>query len=133
MRGEPLLPDSTLGADMTIDRLNTRRGLLQQIDDQLRAGRGAAGLGQLRPHAAAGVRPADLVEGPQGRLRPEARRPAAAATATAGTLFGNSTLIARRLVEAGVRFVNVTWDLFWDRIQIDYDAWDTHTQQLPAS
>ena len=38
------------------------------------------------------------------------------------TLFGNSTLIARRLVERGVRFVNVTWDLFWDRIKIDYDA-----------
>ncbi len=46
------------------------------------------------------------------------------------TLFGNSTLIARRLVEAGVRFVNVTWDLFWDRIQIDYDAWDTHTRNF---
>ena len=29
-----------------------------------------------------------------------------------------------------MRFVNVTWDLFWDRVQIDYDAWDTHTQQL---
>src|SRR5207245_3578556 len=47
------------------------------------------------------------------------------------TLFGSSTLIARRLVEAGVRFVNVTWDLFWDRIQIDYDAWDTHTRNFP--
>ena len=46
------------------------------------------------------------------------------------TLFGNSTLIARRLVEEGVRFVNVTWDLFWDRIQIDYDAWDTHTKNF---
>jgi hypothetical protein len=47
------------------------------------------------------------------------------------TLFGNSTLIARRLVEQGVRFVNVTWDLFWDRIPIDYDAWDTHTRNFP--
>jgi hypothetical protein len=47
------------------------------------------------------------------------------------TLFGHSTLIARRLVEAGVRFVNVTWDLFWDRVQIDYDAWDTHTRNFP--
>src|SRR5205807_677109 len=46
------------------------------------------------------------------------------------TLFGHSTLIARRLVEAGVRFVNVTWDLFWDRIQLDYDAWDTHTRNF---
>ena len=47
------------------------------------------------------------------------------------TLFGQSALIARRLVEAGVRFVNVTWDLFWDRVQIDYDAWDTHTRNFP--
>src|SRR5213079_2711074 len=46
------------------------------------------------------------------------------------TLFGNSTLIARRLVENGVKFVNVTWDLFWDRIQIDYDAWDTHQRNF---
>src|SRR5262249_29134433 len=47
------------------------------------------------------------------------------------TLFGNCTLIARRLVEAGVRFVNVSWDLFWDRVQIDYDCWDTHTRNFP--
>jgi hypothetical protein len=46
------------------------------------------------------------------------------------TLFGQSTLIARRLVEEGVRFVNVTWDLFWDRVQVDYDAWDTHTRNF---
>src|SRR5207247_3163789 len=47
------------------------------------------------------------------------------------TLFGASTLTARRLVEAGVRFVNVTWDLFWDRVPINYDAWDTHTRNFP--
>jgi uncharacterized protein (DUF1501 family) len=29
-----------------------------------------------------------------------------------------------------VRFVNVSWDLFWDRIQIDYDCWDTHTRNF---
>src|SRR6185436_10550775 len=46
------------------------------------------------------------------------------------TLFGNSSIIARRLVEAGVRFVNVTWDLYWDRIPIDYDCWDTHTRNF---
>jgi uncharacterized protein (DUF1501 family) len=46
------------------------------------------------------------------------------------TLFGHSTVIARRLVEEGVRFINVTWDLFWDRVQVDYDAWDTHTHNF---
>jgi uncharacterized protein (DUF1501 family) len=38
--------------------------------------------------------------------------------------------MARRLVERGVRFVNVTWDLFWDRVKVDYDAWDTHTRNF---
>src|SRR4051794_14745319 len=36
VRGEPVLPNSTLGDDVTVDRLNTRRTLLQQIDDRLR-------------------------------------------------------------------------------------------------
>ncbi|MBT6498118.1 MAG: DUF1501 domain-containing protein, partial [Planctomycetaceae bacterium] len=34
--GQPKLPSSTLQPGLTIDRLNARRGLLQQIDDQLR-------------------------------------------------------------------------------------------------
>ena len=46
------------------------------------------------------------------------------------TLFGNCSLIARRLVEKGVRFVNVTWDLFWDRVPINYDCWDTHSNNF---
>ena len=46
--------------------------------------------------------------------------------------WGQSHLLARRLVESGVRFVNVTWDLFWDRIAIDYDAWDTHEIRAQA-
>jgi hypothetical protein len=46
------------------------------------------------------------------------------------TLFGSSTLMARRLIEAGVRFVNVTWDIFWDRQRIDFDGWDTHTRNF---
>jgi len=44
--------------------------------------------------------------------------------------YATNCLLARRLVERGVRFVNVTWDLFWDRVQINYDAWDTHTRNF---
>src|SRR5437588_2242806 len=36
VRGEPYLPDSVLGGDLTLDRLNHRPSLLQQVDDQLR-------------------------------------------------------------------------------------------------
>ncbi len=25
-----------------------------------------------------------------------------------------------------MRFVNVTWDSFWERLQLQYDCWDTH-------
>ena len=30
-----------------------------------------------------------------------------------------------------MRFVNVTWDLFWDPVKLDYYAWDTHTKNFP--
>src|SRR5262249_55916746 len=129
VRGEPFLPDSVLGPEITIDRLNTRRGLLQQIDDQLRIAEAQ-----------------DLIKS-YGRTQQRAFSILTSANMKAAfdlktedphfldrygrTLFGHSTLIGRRLVEAGVRFVNVTWDLYWDRVQIDYDAWDTHTRNFP--
>jgi hypothetical protein len=129
VRGTPLLPDSTLPAELTIDRLNTRRGLLQQLDDQLplveaESARAAYDRTQRRAF--------DLLTSSKVRgcfdLRTEDPR---LLDRYGNTLFGNSTVIARRLVESGVRFVNVTWDLFWDRIKIDYDAWDTHTKNFP--
>jgi hypothetical protein len=129
VRGDPFLPHSVLGADLTIDRLNTRRHLLEQVDDQLRrleAGQSVDTYDRTQQRAfslltASRVRRAFDLTKEEPRLLER----------YGGTLFGNSTLIARRLVEAGVRFVNVTWDLFWDRVQIDYDAWDTHTRNFP--
>jgi hypothetical protein len=47
------------------------------------------------------------------------------------TLFGSSTLLARRLVEAGVRFVSVSWDNFSKRFQVSQAAWDTHERNFP--
>ena len=29
-----------------------------------------------------------------------------------------------------MRFVNVTWDIFWGRHRIDFDGWDTHTRNF---
>lgn len=129
VRGEPYLPDSALGGELTIDRLNDRRGLLHQVDAQLRTAEAQTALGgydRIQQRAfglltSSKVRAAFDLKAEDSRLLDRYGR----------TLFGNSTLIGRRLVEAGVRFVNVTWDLFWDRIQIDYDAWDTHTRNFP--
>jgi hypothetical protein len=49
------------------------------------------------------------------------------------TLFGNSTLLARRLVERGVRFVNVSWDNFRERFEFppSNQVWDTHEHNYP--
>ncbi len=129
VRGVPYLADSVLGPELTIDRLNHRRGLLHQIDDQVRhidATPTLQSFGRTQQRAfslltASKVKAAFDLSKEDPRLVDRYGR----------TLFGQSTLIARRLVETGVRFVNVTWDLFWDRVQVDYDAWDTHTRNFP--
>jgi hypothetical protein len=127
--GEPHLPADRLGEGLTLDRLNTRRSLLGQIDDEVRRLEAQPALddyGRVQQRAftlltSSRVRQAFSLEREDPRLRDRYGR----------TLFGNCALIARRLVEAGVRFVNVTWDLFWDRVPIDFDCWDTHTRNFP--
>jgi hypothetical protein len=128
VRGQPRLPESALQAGITLDRLNDRRTLLEQFESKLPAAEASvsrAGYDRQQHRAfqlltSAAVRAAFDVE----------REPSVLRDAYGRTMFGSSTLIARRLVEAGVRFVNVTWDIFWDRHQIDYDGWDTHTRNF---
>ena len=43
------------------------------------------------------------------------------------TLFGQAALAARRLVEAGSRFVTV----FWDEFGLAGSGWDTHWDHYP--
>jgi hypothetical protein len=129
VRGMPVLPDSVLPAELTIDRLNERRTLLQQIDEQVRQADRHPGLSQ---YDRTQQRAFTLLTSAKARAAFDLSAEDPRRVDRYGrTLFGHSTLIARRLVEAGVRFVNVTWDLFWDRVQIDYDAWDTHTRNFP--
>jgi hypothetical protein len=124
VRGQPILANSTLQGEMTIDRLNARRSLLQQIDDQVR-------LAESQPAPAFFDRDQQRAFGilTSSKLRScfdLSTADPAVLERYGRTLFGHSTYIGRRLIETGVRFVNVTWDLYWDRIQVDYDAWDTH-------
>jgi hypothetical protein len=129
VRGVPFLPDSDLPDGLTIDRLASRRSLLQQLDDRVRSAEAnptRAGFDRSRRRAF------DLLTSSKVRAAFDLSREDPRQLDRYGrTLFGHSTFIARRLVEAGVRFVNVTWDLFWDRIKVDYDAWDTHTRNFP--
>ncbi len=129
LRGEPHLGETELMGGLTLDRLRDRRRLLDQFDDQLRrrdAAPASAEYGRRQQLAfdmltSPAVREAfDLTREPD-RLRDRYGR----------TLFGSSTLLARRMVEAGVRFVNVSWDNFSKRFQVSQAAWDTHERNYP--
>lgn len=129
VRGVPLLPHSTLPADITLDRLHRRKDLLQQLDAEwyrldksFQAGR-YSGLKQQALGILSGSKLADAFN-----LAKESPK---AVERYGNTLFGNSALVARRLVERGVRFVNVTFDLY-DKAPglLDYDAWDTHQKNF---
>src|SRR5207302_10371106 len=129
VRAGPLLRDSDLPVEMTIARLNSRRSLLHQFDDQLTQVESRPGVGTFDRTQQEAFQ---LLTSSQARAAFDLSREDPRLIDRYGrTLFGQSTLIARRLVEAGVRFVNVTWDLFWDRVQVDYDAWDTHQRNFP--
>jgi hypothetical protein len=125
VRGVPRLPEPPAG-HITLDRLNGRRSLLEQFEGKLpRAEAGAATFDRVQRRAF------QVLTSPAVRVAFDLERePAALRDAYGRTLFGSSMLIARRLIEAGVRFVNVTWDIYWDRFKIDYDGWDTHTRNF---
>src|SRR6266508_3473759 len=108
---------------MTLDRLNTRRSLLDQSDaarrehDKSRTGRR---LDENRGLAFS------LMDSPKIRTALDLGRESDKLRSRYGmTLFGQGALQARRLVEAGCRFVTVIWDEFG---QLNA-GWDTHVDQ----
>mgnify|MGYP002622297644 CR=1 FL=1 len=122
--GMPKLPASEPLDGLTLDRLRSRRSLQTQFTDGVRrvvdSGRtdsfdrnyGRA----FNLLTSANLQSAFTLDEESPETRDRYGR----------SLFGQCTLIGRRLIEQGVRFVNVTWDLFWGPVNIDYDAWDTH-------
>lgn len=128
VRGVPLLPDSALPSEITVDRFSRRKDLLRQIDDEYRRIEKSGVIerySETQQRAFGMLGASKLVDAFDLR-----KEPAEVVAQYGNTLFGNTALVARRLVERGVRFVNVTFDLY-DRPQlIDYDAWDTHTNNF---
>ena len=117
-----------LTGGMTLDYFSARRSLLKQLDYQVRvaeaepAQRGFAEKQQFAFNllTSAQVRAAFDLKREPDRLRERYGR----------TLFGASMLLARRLVERGVRFVNVSWDNFSNRFQVSNEVWDTHERNF---
>lgn len=128
LRGEPKLPHSSLAGEITVDRLSTRRGLVEQMDDvQRRLDSSRATHSFDRDHAKA---LAILTSSAVKRAFDLRNEPVTVRNRYTNTLFGQSALIARRLIEAGVRFVNVTWDCYWERLKLQFECWDTHARNF---
>ena len=103
---------------VTLDRLDRRHSLLEQFSDQQR-------IIDQSPQTAAydkfQQRALNLVTSSKIRAALDVtREPAALRDRYGRHLFGQSTLVARRLVEAGARFVTVGWDC------VDGYSWDSH-------
>ena len=124
--GTPTLPNAKLPKGITLDRLNSRKKLTEQFDDALRRPGLSSEFDRVQEGALSlltsnRIRNAFDVESEKSEVRDKYGR----------TLFGNSALIARKLVEEGVRFVNVTWDAFWTRpAKLDGTIWDTHQRNF---
>ncbi len=129
VRGAPRLADMELPAGFTIDALNGRRRLLDQLDEQRQAASGRA----QESWTEAQRRAFQLLTSAQVRAAFDwQREPDQLQERYGRTLFGTSALLARRLIERGVRFVNVSWDNFSNRYQVSKAAWDTHERNFPV-
>ncbi len=128
VRGAPMLPNGILQDGVTLDRLNARRSLLSQFDRQVHDLEGARVVDAFSRNQRQAF---DILTSSKLRESFDLSQESPQTVDRYGkTLFGNSTLIARRLIERGAKLVNVTWDLFWGPVQIDYDAWDTHQRNF---
>lgn len=112
--------DARLQRGLTIDRLDRRRSLLEQFDqEQRRLGESSAGQSVDRFQEMA----YSLITSEKLRQALDiGQEPMAVREQYGMNLFGQSMLTARRLLESGGRLVSV----FWDEYKVVNTAWDTH-------
>jgi hypothetical protein len=119
------MPGFSLSANVPANRFQNRRELLQAVDQARAAWQANVAVGEMDQNyrraadllTSDRVRAAFDVTQERGQLR----------TRYGGNVFGQSCLLARRLVEAGTRFVQVNWygEPAWH-------GWDTHGADLPG-
>jgi hypothetical protein len=121
-----LSAEAELPTDLTPNRFQVRRSLLDQFDRARR---------QIDTRAGAGVfdkfqeMAFSLIT--SGKMREAldiGQEPTKLRESYGMTLFGQGCLAARRLIEAGCKFVTVFWDGFG---QFGNCAWDTHNNHYP--
>ncbi len=130
--GRPVPPDLTCRADVPRPRLAGRASLLRRVDRRLTDLEGAANFDEhhrqaLELLARPGLRQAFDLE----------REPEAMRERYGHNRHGQSVLLARRLVEAGARFVTVYWGKEMQEWadgrgpRLANNPWDTHRNHFP--
>lgn len=116
----PLALDAlSLVEGMNVSRLSGRRALQQTLSEQSMVTLRSS-LDRFRQSAA------ELLESPKVRQAFDLEQePAALRDRYGRNEYGQSFLMARRLAEAGVRFVNVFWSFFDDK-GCQFNLWDCH-------
>jgi hypothetical protein len=124
------IPELNIRDDLSADTLNTRQKLLQEIDRQaaaVDASRTVERLDQFYQQAFSLL----LTPGAR-RVFDVSEEPESLRRAYGNFRFGQCCLMARRLVETGVPFVQVNWSSHVEPIEDAGDGgWDTHDRNYP--
>src|SRR5437588_2274908 len=115
---DPNRPPDNLASAVSGDRLNRRLGLLKEMEEPF-ARSGAAD--QVRDHQALYEQTSHLVLSPRVRAFDLAAESEKVRTAYGRSSFGQGCLMARRLIETGVTFV-----------EVQSTGWDTHGNELKS-
>lgn len=128
--GAPFLADTNLRPEITLDRLKSRRSLVEQLDYQQQKLESQAAPDS---YSRVSKRAYSLLTGSKMKSAFNLEQEDPKLWDRYGRhVVGSSTLIARRLIEAGVRFVDVYWDGYSYRApnnNLD-PYWDTHSNNF---
>jgi hypothetical protein len=125
-RGDYTVAGLQLPEEVPLHRAETRHALLRRLEAGMVR---AAGDAVFRDHYATAF--AMLSNPETGRAFELAREPLGMRERYGEHKFGQSLLLARRLVETGISLVTVNWDdeTFHDKVS---PFWDTHHQNFPS-
>jgi hypothetical protein len=112
----PFLVEGVVAPGIPVERQRRRRDLLRQLDTLARAMPGDPAMREL---AGCDTEAYDLILGDAGKVFDLGQEPDDLRGRYGRTTFGQSCLLARRLVERGVPYVT-----------INYRGWDTHKQHF---
>jgi len=120
------IPEFSLPVDVPTERLTTRHSLLGELNQKLAT---AERSGRLEEYDGLTQRAFGLLSSPQARRAFDlAAEPDSVRQQYGMSQFGQSCLLSRRLIEAGVRLVQVNW-FRGPEEPSDNPCWDSHTNE----